>query len=169
MPGRHLSDDETGLLNLWNNPPPNLVRPFLGSVAVSGGLRGIAALLVPFRFPIAALCGKNGVGKSTILALAALAHHSPPGWNIPNWLYQPRSKSSDRSYYTFGDFFCPSCRRSILRRHFSAVDVQEFQPCAASYIYKGSESLGAVCKSSRTRSCILSYRTPAPGTRGPRR
>ena len=105
MPGRHLSREEERLLNLWNNPPQNLARPYLESVAVSGGLRGIDALLVPFRFPIAALCGKNGVGKSTILALAALAYHSPSGWNIPTWLYQPRSKGDDRSYYTFGDFF----------------------------------------------------------------
>ena len=113
------------MLNLWNNPPPNLARPFLESVAVSGGLRGIAALLVPFRYPISALCGKNGVGKSTVLALVALAHHSPPGWNIPNWLHQPRSRSSDRSYYTFGDFFV------------RAVGDQSFDGISISWTYRG--------------------------------
>ena len=132
MPGRHLSDDERELLNLWNNPPPNLARPFLGSIAVSGGLRGIDALLVPFRFPITALCGKNGVGKSTILALAALAHHSPPGWNIPNWLYQPRSRSVDRSYYTFGDFFV------------RAVSDQSFDGISVSWTYRSSSPVEPV-------------------------
>ena len=132
MPGRHLSHDEKGLLNLWNNPPPNLARPFLGSVAVSGGLRGITALLVPFRFPISALCGKNGVGKSTVLALAALAYHSPPGWNIPNWLYRPRSKSSDGSYYTFGDFFV------------RAVGDQSFDGISISWTYRGSSPVEPV-------------------------
>ena len=119
MPGRHLSHDERRLLGLWNNTPGNLPRPFLNSVAVSGGLRGISGLLIPFRYPISAICGKNGVGKSTILALAALAYHSPPGWTIPNWLYQPRSKSGDRSYYTFGDFFV----RAVGDRSFDGVSV----------------------------------------------
>lgn len=108
MPGRHLSYEERRLQDLWSSPPGNLPRPFLESVAVSGGLRGIAGLLVPFRYPISVLCGKNGVGKSTVLALAALAHHPPPSWSIPNCLYQPRSKSGDSSYYTFGDFFLRS-------------------------------------------------------------
>ena len=139
MPGRHLSNDEKGLLNLWNNPPPNLARPFLESVAVSGGLRGIAALLVPFRFPISALCGKNGVGKSTILALAALAHHSPPGWNIPNWLYQPRSRSSDRSYYTFGDFFV----RATSDQSFDGISVQVDPRSGSGNLNRGISGIAA--------------------------
>ena len=108
MPGRHLNDDERGLAGFWNNPPPNLKRPYVESISVSGGLRGIGGLLIPFRYPIAALCGKNGVGKSTFLALAALAFHPPSNWNIPTWLYQPRPKSGGRSHYTFGDFFLRS-------------------------------------------------------------
>ena len=119
MPGRHLNHREEGLRKLWDSPPVNLARPFLESVAVAGGLRGIAALRVPFRYPISVLCGKNGVGKSTVLALAALAYHSPHGWNIPNWLHQPRSKSSDRSYYTFGDFFV----RSVGDKTFDGVSI----------------------------------------------
>ncbi len=104
MPGRRLNDDERGLLNMWRTPPGDPCGPYLASIAVSGGLRGIEGLLVPFRYPITAICGRNGVGKSTILALAALAYHSPPGWHIPNWFYQPRGRRDDRSYYTFGDF-----------------------------------------------------------------
>ena len=132
MPGRHLSHQEDGLLKLWDTPPSNLARPFLESVGVSGGLRGIADLLVPFRYPISALCGKNGVGKSTVLALAALAHHSPPGWNIPNWFHQPLSKSSDRSYYTFGDFFVRS-----------AGD-QSFDGISISWTYRGYNPVAPV-------------------------
>lgn len=108
MPGRRLSQDEHDLLNLWESAPPGLRRPYLESIAVAGGLRGIDELLVPFRYPISALCGKNGVGKSTVLALATLAHHAPPAWNVPSWLYQPRVARSDRSYYRFGDFFLRS-------------------------------------------------------------
>ena len=129
MPGRHLSHQEEGLLRLWDSPPANLARPFLESVSVSGGLRGISALLVPFRYPISVLCGKNGVGKSTVLALAALAHHSPPGWSIPNWFHQPRSRSSDSSYYTFGDFFVRS------------VGDQTFDGVSISWTYKGYSPL----------------------------
>ena len=105
MPGRHLSHDERRLSELWANPPTDLYRPYLESITVSGGLRGINGLLLPFRYPISALCGKNGVGKSTVLALAALAYHSPSGWQIPNWLYQPQAREATKSYYTFRDFF----------------------------------------------------------------
>ena len=77
----------------------------MDSVAISGGLRGIDGLFVPFRYPIVALCGNNGVGKSTVLALAALAYHSPIDWYVQRGPFRPQAKSGDRSYYTFGDFF----------------------------------------------------------------
>ena len=78
MPGRSLSADETNLLDFWQNPPAAFPRPMLRRIEIGGGtgLRGIDGLFVPFRYPITALCGRNGVGKSTVLALAALAHHS---------------------------------------------------------------------------------------------
>ena len=108
MPGKHLNHDENRLLRLWSTPPKNLTAPFLISISVDGGLRGIDGLLIPFRYPISALCGKNGVGKTTILALAALAYHSQSDWQIPAWFYQPRTKTSSRSYYTISDFFLRS-------------------------------------------------------------
>lgn len=63
----------------------------------AGTLRGLTALDISFEYPITAIAGKNGAGKSTILALASCAFHSHPGW------YKlPKRKNS---YYTFSDFF----------------------------------------------------------------
>lgn len=42
------------------------------------GIRGWTGQRIEFRFPIVALCGENGSGKSTILQAAASAY-SPPG------------------------------------------------------------------------------------------
>ena len=41
-----------------------------------GQLRGLENLKIHFRYPIAAISGKNGTGKSTILACAACAFHN---------------------------------------------------------------------------------------------
>lgn len=65
-----------------------------------GEIRGLQRLRVEFQFPLTAIAGKNGAGKSTILALAACAFH-----------YQrDRRTSLDRKnpYYTFSDFFIQS-------------------------------------------------------------
>jgi predicted ATPase len=62
-----------------------------------GALRGLGKFTIDFGYPISAIAGKNGSGKSTILALAACAFHNDvDGWKLP-----------DRkiSYYTFSDFF----------------------------------------------------------------
>ena len=39
----------------------------------TGELRGINSLDIRFEYPITAIAGKNGAGKSTILALACCA------------------------------------------------------------------------------------------------
>jgi len=63
----------------------------------TGSFRGLNALNLVFEYPITAIAGKNGAGKSTILALACCAFHSsPPSYKLP------RRKNS---YYTFSDFF----------------------------------------------------------------
>jgi predicted ATPase len=63
----------------------------------TGTFRGLNALDILFEYPITAIAGKNGAGKSTILALACCAFHSSPkGYKLP------RRKNS---YYTFSDFF----------------------------------------------------------------
>ena len=62
-----------------------------------GTLRGLDALDISFQYPITAIAGKNGAGKSTILALACCAYH-----NNKNGFKLPKRKNT---YYTFSDFF----------------------------------------------------------------
>lgn len=62
-----------------------------------GCLRGINELDITFQYPITAIAGRNGAGKSTILALACCAYH-----NAKSGFKLPKRKNS---YYTFSDFF----------------------------------------------------------------
>lgn len=62
-----------------------------------GVLRGINSLDIRFDYPITAIAGKNGAGKSTILALVCCAYH-----NQKNGFRLPKRKLA---YYTFSDFF----------------------------------------------------------------
>lgn len=64
---------------------------------VTGELRGLTPLNLPITFPILAVAGKNGAGKSTILALACCAYH-----NRKDGYCLPKRKTP---YYTFSDFF----------------------------------------------------------------
>lgn len=107
MPGRNLSRNEEKLLRLWNNPPENVGFKQLRSVEVwsPSGIRGIQSLRLPFKYPIAAICGSNGAGKTTALSLAALAFHSPHGWHVHLGNANPKAHTGDRSYYRFTDFF----------------------------------------------------------------
>lgn len=62
-----------------------------------GILRGINELNIAFQYPITAIAGRNGAGKSTILALACCAYHNDKsGFKLPK---------RNKSYYTFSDFF----------------------------------------------------------------
>lgn len=64
---------------------------------VTGELRGLTRLDLPVNFPIVAVAGKNGAGKSTILALACCAYHNRrDGYRLPK---------RKTTYYTFSDFF----------------------------------------------------------------
>jgi energy-coupling factor transporter ATP-binding protein EcfA2 len=50
-----------------------------------------------FHYPITAIAGRNGSGKTTVLALAACAYHNfSKGFRLPG---------RKRPYYTFSDFF----------------------------------------------------------------
>ena len=62
-----------------------------------GDIRGLQDIALEFRYPISAIAGKNGSGKSTILALAACAYH----YNKEDVPLLGRKYP----YYTFSDFF----------------------------------------------------------------
>lgn len=66
-------------------------------VLKEGTLRGLDALDIKLQYPITAIAGKNGAGKSTILALACCAYHNnKTGFKLPK---------RKNVYYTFSDFF----------------------------------------------------------------
>jgi len=62
-----------------------------------GAMRGLSSFNLELDFPIAAIAGKNGSGKSTVLALACCAfHNTSTGFKLSH---------RKRPYYTFADFF----------------------------------------------------------------
>jgi hypothetical protein len=105
MPGMRLNDTERRLRQWWleSNSFP---YPTLRRITINGdpGLRGIQEITINFAYPLTVMCGKNGCGKTTILALAALGFHSPPEHFPINAHRRPR-KSENFTYYTFRDFF----------------------------------------------------------------
>jgi len=107
VPGRRLNQVEVDLDRFWQRPPANFPKPLLRHVRVEGGpgLRGIRDLIVPLLFPFTAICGRNGVGKSTILALAALSARSPTGWRVFWGNTRPSTAARTRTDYRFPDFF----------------------------------------------------------------
>lgn len=68
-----------------------------GIILDIGTMRGINPCKLKFEYPITAIAGTNGSGKTTILALAACAFHNKKNGYLP-----PNRKLN---YYTFGDFF----------------------------------------------------------------
>jgi len=68
-----------------------------GVCLTEGAFRGLNSLDINFDYPITAIAGKNGAGKSTILALSACAFHNhPKGYKL---------LKRQKPYYTFSDFF----------------------------------------------------------------
>jgi predicted ATPase len=76
-------------------------RQTLQSIRVLiGEIRGLRNLVIDFKYPITAIAGRNGSGKTTVLCLAACAYHnSTNGYRLPG---------RSRPYYTFSDFFIQS-------------------------------------------------------------
>jgi predicted ATPase len=107
VPGRRLSQVERNLLEFWQNPPGAFDSPMLRQVRIEGGggLRGIHRLVLSFPYPLTAICGRNGVGKSTVLALAALSASAPAGWSVFWGNTRPRTRPNARTEYVFSDFF----------------------------------------------------------------
>jgi len=97
LPGSRLSIVEKKLAERWDSSTYT-AHPLLTGIQVRGnpGLRGQTDLTMEFDYPVTVLCGRNGSGKSTILALAALAFHSAG---------VPSGTSLQGDYYTFRDFF----------------------------------------------------------------
>ena len=98
---------EKRLHKFWTEPPRNFNEPLLKGLAIEGPptLRGIERLRVTLGYPITAICGRNGVGKSTILALAALSSYRPKDWVVAPWPTLPTRKRSKRTSYAWKDFF----------------------------------------------------------------
>ena len=107
MPGLNLNDKERNLLEFWSEPPNQFEQPLLKAVAIQGppALRGIESLYVPFDYPITAICGRNGAGKSTILALAAFSSNRPKDWAVAPWVTYPARRQSKLTNYAWSDFF----------------------------------------------------------------
>lgn len=65
-----------------------------------GHVRSLYNFELNFKYPISVIAGKNGSGKSTILALAACAFHNfKDGFKLPG---------RKNTYYTFSNFFIQS-------------------------------------------------------------
>jgi predicted ATPase len=93
MPGKNPNDTERKLLKRWNSN----FGPVLRSVEIRGsGIRGLRDLTIDFRYPLTVIVGKNGVGKSTILACVCCAYQNHTGY---------RTLFSRKPYYTFDDYF----------------------------------------------------------------
>ena len=107
MPGRQLNDNERRLLRFWEEPPGTFDVPLLKGVTIEGpvALRGIEGLRVPFDYPITGICGRNGVGKSTILALSAFSGRRPREWRVGGWPTLPSRAQPVRATYGWSDFF----------------------------------------------------------------
>lgn len=69
------------------------------------GLRGIRQVVVSFHYPLTIVCGRNGVGKSTVLGLAALSARPPADWRVYWGNARPRTQPDARTRYAFNDFF----------------------------------------------------------------
>ncbi len=63
----------------------------------TGQIRGLHPFTMQFRYPISAIAGENGSGKSTILAMACCAYHNSDMGYVPS--------DRNKAYYTFSDFF----------------------------------------------------------------
>ena len=94
MPGRHLNHIERRLLERWNAG----FGPSLRTIEIMGGpsLRGLGGVTVDFRYPLTVLAGKNGTGKSTLLACAACAYRNTGPYEL--WVLGGK-------YFRFSDFF----------------------------------------------------------------
>lgn len=107
MPGRRLNHRENYLRKFWNEPPKSFEQPLLKGMTIEGpvALRGIKSLRVSFDYPITAISGRNGVGKSTLLALATFSSYRPAAWTVAPWATRPKRRQPRLTSYAWTDFF----------------------------------------------------------------
>ncbi len=75
----------------------NTRQSLTGIELAQGRMRGLTSFQLEITYPILAIAGNNGTGKSTLLALAACAFHAGRGGF--------RLAARKTPYYTFRDFF----------------------------------------------------------------
>lgn len=107
MPGRHLNSREQRLGTFWREPPASFPQPLLKGIALQGppSLRGIRNIHVPFDYPITAVCGKNGAGKSTVLGLAAFSASRPSNWSVSPRRVPSVRRALRRMTFAWDEFF----------------------------------------------------------------
>lgn len=89
------------ITKLFNNNKN--VNTLLKISVINGKIRGISPVEIEFKYPITAIVGENGSGKSTILALVSCAFHNNTKFCPQNRVRMNTKKP--RFYYTYGDFF----------------------------------------------------------------
>lgn len=96
MTTKYRESDKDKKLRKWfvNDMSRGLLR---GIKLKDGSLRGLTPFKFEIDYPITAIAGRNGAGKSTVLAMACCAYH-----NRNNGF---KLKSRSKTYYTFSDFF----------------------------------------------------------------
>lgn len=89
------SNEDKKLRNWFTN---DFSKALLRKINLKNGvLRGLTSFSISLDYPITAIAGRNGAGKSTILAMACCAYHNKKnGFKL---------KGRRQSYYTFSDFF----------------------------------------------------------------
>jgi predicted ATPase len=92
------------------------------------GLRGVKNTSIDFDYPITAIAGANGIGKTTILQLIACLYHNDDKTHKP---YRFSNAKTAKPYYTFGDFFI----------HFAGEEKSEGASIVYHYEQKGKKKL----------------------------
>lgn len=84
---------------LWDNEYSK--SSYLASAMIGDGspLRGVRNSKLAFEYPVSVLCGPNGTGKTTFMAISVLAFHGE------NPMTKPKSY---RNYFDFSYFFASS-------------------------------------------------------------
>lgn len=95
------SQVDRNLFELFNND--SSTNTLLKISILNGKIRGVSPVEIAFKYPITAIVGENGTGKSTILALISCAFHNDTSFCPQNKARVNAKKP--QFYYTYRDFF----------------------------------------------------------------